>query len=442
MSWITQAPAAAWRDSRTLRLLAVCALGLVLNIPLAMIEGLVFDRQQRGEAAIDEITSRWGGAQTIAGPALVIPFTRFRADAKQDGAGKIETHHAVFLPRSLQVRGRLQTETRRRGIVAVPVYTLDLSVEGEFGPADAEELGIRGQDMEWERAALSVGISDMHALPGQPQLDWKGRGIAFRPGLAGLDAARDGIHASVDAGKNGETLRFAFTISLNGSRELMFVPFGEDSRVQLESNYAHPSFQGKWLPARREVSDAGFTADWTVSYLGRGYAQSWIAGTGATNAIEASRFGLRLLEPVDHYRMTERSVKYAILFVLLTFLLLWLIEVLAGIRVHPVQFLLVGAALCMFYLLELSLAEHVGFAPAYATASALVVALIGCYSAAVLHNRRRALAVAAACSGLYAYLYFLLANEDYSLLIGSLVLFLILAAVMYFTRRKDWYAVE
>jgi len=439
MASIPQWPATAWRNSRTLRLLTVALLALLLRIPVAMIESLVFEREQRGAAALEEITSRWGGAQTLAGPALVVPVTRLRTEPGTDGASRIETRHAVFLPKQLRLHGTLHTETRRRGIFAVPVYSLELTAEGEFGPIDVEALGIRATEVEWDRAALVVGVGDAHALPGQPEVEWDDRAIAFVPGLAGFDAAIEGIHAPVSVADDGKIRRFAFTFVLNGSGELMFTPFAEDTRVELESNYPHPSFQGRWLPVQREVSDRGFTADWTVSWLGRGYAQSWIAGGGAAAAVEPSRFGLRLAEPVDHYRMTERSVKYAILFVLLTFLLLWLIEVVAGIRVHPVQFLLVGAALCLFYLLELSLSEHLGFALAYGIASTLVVALIGGYSSSVLQRRSRALTVAAGCAGLYAYLYFLLANEDYSLLIGSLVLFVILAAVMYATRRKDWY---
>jgi len=442
MQSFPQWSAGAWRNSRTLRLLSIAALGLVLNVPMAMIEQLVYERQQRGESARAEITTRWGGAQTLAGPALVVPVTQFRGDPAGDSGGRIETRYAVFLPGQLRVRGELHAETRRRGIFSVPVYSLQLQMEGEFGPVDLAALGLRAADAEWERAVLAIGISDVHALPGQPLLDWNGRGIAFEPGPAGLDAARDGIHAPVAIGEGDGNRRFSLALTLNGSHELMFVPFAEEAHVDLVSNYLHPSFQGKWLPAWREIRPDGFEARWSISYLGRGYPQSWIAGGGIASAIDASRFGLRLEEPVDHYRMAERSAKYAILFVLLTFLLLWLIEVLSGIRVHPVQFLLVGSALCLFYLLELSLSEHLGFATAYAIASTLIVALIGGYCAAALRSRSRAAGVAAACSGLYGYLYFLLANEDYSLLIGSVVLFAILAATMYFTRAQDWYATD
>jgi inner membrane protein len=430
---------AASRNSRTLRLLGIGMLVLVLRIPIGLIDGLVSERQQRSNAAAAEVTSRWGGAQAIAGPALIIPVTRFRAGAAADDAARIEKRNAVFLSRKLQLRGALRTEIRRRGIFDVPVYSLDLTVQGEFGPVELASLGVRASDVEWDRAALAVGIGDVHALRGQPVLDWNGAGIAFKPGAAGLDAATDGIHAPVDIGDGSGGWTFSFPLSLNGSRELMFTPFAEDTLVELESNDAHPVFQGRWLPSRRDVSGAGFTAQWSISFLGRGYAQAWLAAPATASAVEASRFGVRLQEPVDHYRMSERSVKYAILFVLLTFVLLWAMEVFTDIRIHPVQYLLFGSALCMFYLLLLSLSEHVGFAPAYAAASALIVLTVTGYSAAVLQRRPRSLLVGAACSGLYAWLYFALANEDYSLLFGTTLLFLVLSAIMYFTRHRNWY---
>lgn len=428
------------KNSRTLRLLGIGLLVLLLRIPIGLIDGLVSERQQRGLAATGEVTASWGGAQTLAGPALVIPVTRFRTEPAANGAARIEKINAVFLPRTLRMQGELRTEIRHRGIFAIPVYTLDLAVEGEFGPLDVTALGLRAPDVEWDRAVLSVGIADVHALHGQPALRWNGADLAFQPGAAGLDASSDGIHAPVTVGDGTGSWSFRFPLSLNGSAELMFTPFAEHTRVDLKSNDASPVFQGKWLPARRDVSAAGFTAEWDVSFLGRGYAQSWFANAATASKIESSRFGLRVQEPVDHYRMSERSVKYAVLFVLLTFVLLWLMEVFADIRIHPIQFLLFGSALCMFYLLELSLAEHLGFATAYAAASVLVVLLVTGYGAAVLKRRSRSLIVGAACSGLYAWLYFLLAEEDYSLLFGTTLLFLVLASVMYFTRRRDWYA--
>jgi inner membrane protein len=188
------------------------------------------------------------------------------------------------------------------------------------------------------------------------------------------------------------------------------------------------------------VSATDFQAKWSIPFLGRNYPQAWTAEAKMSEAIDGSRFGVELVQPVDHYRMAERSVKYAFLFILLPFAVVWLIEVLVGVRVHPIQYLMLGGALCLFYLLELSLSEHIGFPLAYAMASISIIALVGAYSAAVLHRKRLASLLAAGVALLYAYLYILLMNEDYALLIGSLGLFAILAAVMYATRRVNWYA--
>lgn len=419
--------------SRTVRLLGIGLLVLLLRIPIAMIDELVVERRERGQEVTNEITASWGGAQTLLGPALVVPVNSFRG-------AQVETQHAVFLPLQLRLRGSLKVELRRRGIFPVPVFALDLGAEGRFGALDPSALGVRAADLDWQRAVLALGISDVHAISGQPVLSWNGSGIAFQPGVAGLGLAADGVHAPVAVGDGSGEWHFSFPLKLNGSGELMFVPFAEDTSIELDSNFPHPSFHGKWLPDAREIGAHGFSASWNISFLGRGYAQSWIAETADLNAaVQASRFGLEVRQPVDRYLMSERSVKYALLFVLLTFVLLWLVETFAELRIHPIQYLLFGAALCLFYLLLLSLSEHLGFGAAYGTASLVVVLMVTGYGVAVLQRRSRALTIGAACAALYGWLYFLLANEDYSLLAGSLVLCLILGGIMYCTRHRNWY---
>jgi inner membrane protein len=237
-----------------------------------------------------------------------------------------------------------------------------------------------------------------------------------------------------------QRVAFSFPLSLNGSLGVDVAPFGRTTDVEMQGDDGHPSFQGNWLPAERTVASDSFRARWAISFLGRSYPQAWTSETQMREPIDASRFGVQLVNPVDHYRMAARSVKYASLFILLTFATVWLIEVLSGVRVHAIQYLLLGGALCIFFLLELSLSEHLGFPTAYATASAAVVAMVAAYSAVVLGRLRRALVVAAGVVLLYAYLYLLLMNEDYALLIGSVGLFAILGAIMFVTRRVDWYA--
>ena len=434
--------ATSMRHSQTLRILSVGFLALLLQIPVSMIDGLVRERQQRRDVAVGDVSSKWGNAQSLTGPALVVPYQHRWVEAS--GSSQVvrtETRHAIFLPEQLRIRGTMRSEVRRRGIFSVPVYTLPLEIEGEFARPSFQELGVDASAVDWSRVHVAMGISDARAIQRQTTLTWNDTRSDFLPGTRGFTDAGSGIHAPVAMSAATDRVRFAFPLALNGSLRVDVVPFGRTTDVQLAGDYGHPSFQGKWLPAQRTVERDRFSARWSVSFLGRSYPQSWTSAQGMEEAIGGSRFGVELVDPVDHYHMAARSVKYAGLFIVLTFATLWLIEVLSGVRVHPIQYLLLGGALCLFNLLELSLSEHLGFPAAYALASLLVIGMVGAYSLAVLRRRVHALVVAAGVALLYAYLYLLLMNEDYALLIGSIGLFTILGAIMFVTRRVDWYAV-
>ena len=429
------------RGSQTLRLLSVGFLALLLQIPIAMISSLVRERQQRRDEAVMEVSSSWGYAQSITGPALVIPYAHRWTEVGAGGQQltRTETRNAIFLPEQLSLRGTLDSEIRTRGIFSVPVYTLALVTEGEFARPRFSDLGIDPASVDWARAHLAVGVSDARAIQETATLAWNQQQVPFLPGTRGFTEGGTGIHAPVSVSEATERVPFSFPLRLNGSLRTDVVPFGQTTNVEMRADYGHPSFQGNWLPTRRTISNDAFDATWTVSFLGRGYPQAWTSQTPMIAAIHGSRFGVQLVDPVDHYRMAARSVKYASLFIVLSFAALWLMEILTGIRVHPIQYLLLGGALCLFYLLELSLSEHIGFPLAYTIASIAVIAMVGAYSLVVLRRPAHALIMAVGVAGLYAYLYLLLMNEDYALLIGSIGLFAILGAIMYVTRRVDWY---
>jgi inner membrane protein len=372
---------------------------------------------------------------------LVLPYVVQRTESAPSGETTVrtETRHAVFLPRQLEAEGRIETELRRRGIFAVPVYGLNLSLNGDFGPPNLAELDIDPSSVQWERVHVTVGISDVRAIREQSVLEFNERQSQFIPGVGGFLEAGAGIHANVDGESAKSGFRFSLPLALNGSLSMFLAPFAEQTVLHLTSNSPFPNFQGNWLPAERSVSGTGFDAVWRVSYLGRNYPQGWVSSADMRKVIDASRFGVELTNPVDHYRMAERSVKYAGLFILLTFASIWLIEVLANVRVHPIQYLMVGAALCVFYLLELSLSEHIQFPLAYALASLSIVLMIGAYSRAIFGRGRRSGIVAGGVTTLYGYLFVLLTNEDGALLVGSISLFFILGVIMYVTRHIDWY---
>jgi inner membrane protein len=433
----------ALRNSQMLRLLSVVALALMLLIPVMMIGGLVRERQGRRGEVITEVSSSWGNRQVITGPALVVPYTHRWTETSSRGETIVHTtdQKAIFLPRELHAQGTIEAENLHRGIFNVPVYKLHLNVEGEFDAPDLAALDPATSSIDWDKASLIVGISDVRAIQQQTAVSWNGDAIPFLPGAADFAASAVGIHAVVGARAGKPGFRFSFPLVLNGSAGVDLAPFGQTTRVELRSASARPSFQGKWLPVQRSVSDAGFSATWDIPYLGRNYPQAWTSASNMSEAIDGSRFGVDLAGTVDHYRMADRSVKYAGLFILLTFVCVWLIEVLAGVRVHPIQYLLLGAALCLFYLLELSLSEHLGFALAFVCASLAVIGLVTGYAWVIFHRRSRTLLVAGGVAGLYTYLYVLLTNEDFALLVGSIALFVILATVMFVTRRIDWFTV-
>jgi inner membrane protein len=435
-------PWASAGKSPFVRLLAIGFLVLLLHIPTSMIQGVIRERQATRAGAISEVTEKWGRHQTVLGPLITVPYVKKTYERDKDGAQKVHTEirYANFLPERLQISGKIETEVRYRGIFEVPVYRMPLTLTGQFARPDLSEWKINAEDILWDRAYLSVRISDVRAITNQAFVTWNDGAVSFLPGSGDASPKSPGIHAELKSLLQTEPLRFSFTLNLNGSEKALFAPFGKKTTLALTSNWADPSFQGAWLPSKREVGDKGFHAIWTIPFLGRNYPQSWISGKGFERSIYASLFGVSLISPVDQYRMADRSVKYVTLFLALTFVVLWLFEVLASIRVHLVQYLLVGAGMCLFYLLELSLAEHLGFNLAYTIASCAIVALVSSYCVAVLKSGPRAVVVGAAIVLLYGYLYILLREQDYALLVGSVGLFAVLATIMYLTRRVDWYA--
>jgi inner membrane protein len=320
------------------------------------------------------------------------------------------------------------------------VYRTSLEIACVFAMPDLADLRIDPTQVEWSRSELVLGIADVHAIQSHATATWDGVELRFRSGPGSSDL-KAGIHAPIAKPFVVAASRVVVHVDLNGSRGLYFTPVGEQSTVTVTSNWPSPSFQGNWLPGEHRVGADGFRARWQIPFLGRNQPPAWTSASPHTlSDLGDAAFGVDLVTPVDAHRMSERSVKYARLFVLLTFGVIWLIEVLAGVRVHPIQYLLIGGALCTFYLLELSLAEQLGFATAYVLAGTAVVGLVGLYAAVALGGWSRALAVGGTIGALYGYLYVLLTNEDYALLLGSLGVFAAVAATMLLTRKVDWYA--
>ncbi len=432
------------RTSQFLRALVIVFIILLLQIPTLMVQGLVRERQSLRMEAISDITVKRGAQQTLIGPRLIIPYIKRTTVGTGDKqTTKTETQYGSFLPSELNIDGTLTTELLYRGIFEVPVYKGELAIAGTFTKPDLSPWSVDPKDILWNNAELVIEIADAHAIQNQVKLGWNDQQIAFAPGLGkyggNLNPGNAGIFASLKGQMTANAFKFNVPITLNGSERLAFAPMGELTKVNLKADWPSPSFQGLWLPTERETGSENFTATWQIPSLGRNFPQAWNTDQPvAADVIQNSVFGVDLISPVDNYRMTERSLKYNFLFLLLTFVTFWLFEATTRLRVHPLQYLMVGAAMTMFYLLQLALSEHIGFDAAYAVASGAVVVLITVYSVAVLRAKGRGGIIGVLEAALYGYLYFVLANESYSLLIGSLGLFVFLAIAMYFTRSMDW----
>ncbi len=433
------------RNSKLLRVLLIGFLILLLQIPIEMISGVIGEREATRDNAVREVTSSWGGNQSIVGPSITVPYLHHWTEQRTTGSQvesftRTETRYATFLPETLRITGTTASEVRYRGIFQVLLYTLSLEVSGGFSRPDFSAWGTDAEDILWEQAYLSLGVSDSKGITDQAVLNWNGDEFVFSPGSGDSSGAGPGIHVPLTQALEGEAFDFSFPLALNGSEGVYFTPFGRETEVELTSDWPDPSFEGNWLPKERSVSADGFEATWSIPFLGRNYPQQWKTGSDFDEAINTSQFGVRFFVPIDNYRMGHRSVKYAPLFLVLTFITLWLFEILSGVRIHPLQYLLLGAGMSVFYLLELSLAEHIGFLAAYIAASSAIVLLIGSYSSVVLKSPTRASIVGSITAVLYGNLYILLRSQDYALLIGSIGLFVVIATVMYLTRKINFSA--
>ena len=356
-----------FRDSVLFKMLVIGLLILALGIPLMMVRGQILERRQRRESVVSEVYSTWGNAQTLGGPVLTVPYQVHSRDNK----GKVvstSTYHAYFLPETLKVDGRLFPELRRRGIFEVAVYRADLHVSGTFQRPSFAEWEIPPQDVLWDKAWLSIGVPDMKGIRRNVRLVWNGRALQFSPGGGVTGLWSTGLRVPVSGlaqAPERQAYPFAFDLALRGSQQLCFLPFGKQSTVALRSSWPDPSFSGGFLPESRRVTSKGFEATWSVPYFGRSYPQQWREAEREQlvpdAGVQESAFGVELYQPVDVYLQTERSVKYGMLFLVLTFLAFFLFEAFSPVLLHPMHYLLVGSALCLFYVLLLSISEHIPF---------------------------------------------------------------------------------
>ena len=446
-----------------LKIAMVIVLVLAILIPLAMIRGTIAERQQYRQQAVDEVTRGYAGEQGLAGPVLVVPYREQVEVEERDATGVLRKQvrevdrQWLFFPKTMHVHGRVLPSIRKRGLHQVRVYEWQGSIDAAFDVRlpDADPARPRTLGAPW----LDIGIADVRGLVGAPTLRVAGAATPILQGQKGRGGG--GVHAVLPAALvAGERIAFPvqFGFALRGTEALAIVPLADTNRIVLDSPWPHPQFNGDFLPRTHRIDGKGFHAEWDVSSLASNAQAQYREGgaamgkatpapghDGVAAAVEASasidRVGLSLVEPVNLYSKVDRASKYGLLFVLLTFVGFFLFETIKQLPIHPIQYALVGLALAIFFLLLLSLSEHIAFGLAYLAAALACIGLIGYYVGHVLRSRTRGMGFAAMLGLLYAALYGLLMSEDNALVLGAGLLFVVLAAIMVATRKVDWYQV-
>lgn len=408
-------------------------LALVLLIPTLLIMNLVQERMYRAQEVKHDISAQWGARQELSGPVISIPYWHFVKTGKKVSRVKGYAH---FLPSDLKISGNLVPEIKHLSIFEMTVYTANLKMTGSFDKLDLSKVDIPYSDFLFSEAQVLFGLSDFKGIKEEMALTWDQKKITLNAGLPSTNLIEKGLSAPLvmNQGISQENHTFSMNITLRGAEGISFLPFGKKTEVDLKSNWSDPAFKGN-SPISK-ITDSAFTAKWTMLHVNREYPQVW--KDGIKYMTNDSSFGVDLINPVNHYSKTERSVKYAILIILLTFVVYFFIEIFQKRSAHAIQYLLIGAALVIFYTLLLSISEIIGFNWAYLIAATATVVLVGTYTSSVFNSKKSGLIFSSFLTGLYVFIFSLIQLQDQALLCGSIGLFIILALIMYASRKIDW----
>lgn len=426
-----------------LKLAAIGFIALILLIPLQMIKGLIQERQSFRQEAMDAVAKSWARAQTLSGPVLVIPYKQQFEVKQWDEKKRVETtvtkvsHFKHYLtPEIFFATADLTTEERYKGIYTFPVYRSKIQMEGTFRIQGIDFI-FESEDLSFHKPPyLIMGIDDTRGIRSVPSMEWGNRKFEFLPGCPDNDLP-SGIHSPlpiIDKEALDTTVPFRFSLDLQGMQTFQVTPLGKDATIQFRSNWPHPSFAGPFPTSSSEIRDDGFDAAWTLSHFATNLGQIDNPGN-----LSGKSVGIEFFNPVDVYMVTERALKYGFLFIGLTFVIFFLYEILKSLKIHPVEYGLVGIALALFFLLLLSLTEHIPFGWAYLVSAAACIGLLAFYVSHIMKSVARGGTFALLTGFIYAALYCILQLQDYALLTGSLLLFLVLGAIMFLTRNIDWH---
>lgn len=440
----------------TLKILMMVGMTILLLVPLLMIRGVIQERQFYRDEAVRSVARGTAGPQALSGPVLMVPYTNTVEVEEKNANGEVirkvrqdgESGQWLFFPTTMTVNGTIEPRIKSLGLHDVRSYevagrvvaSFDVNIPADTNPALPRKIG---------QPVLNFGIADVRGVAGVPKLMVDRRELKLNRGIVGREGT--GLHAMLATPRAGDALRFGtdFRFALEGTEHLAVVPLAQNNRVTLASEWRHPQFSGSFTARSKDIGDKGFKADWEVSSLASNAQSQYLGGRTVPNpgAIGLSgeadlgmdAVAVSLVDPVNIYSQADRASKYGILFVLLTFVGFFMFELIKQLRIHPIQYGLVGLALAIFFLLLVALSEHIAFGLAYLIASAACIGLLGYYVSHVLRSWMRGLGFAMMISLLYAVLYGLLISEDNAMVMGAGLLFLILAAIMIVTRRVDWY---
>jgi len=397
-----------------------------------MIQSLITDRQQYRFVAIHEISKSWAGAQTIAGPMITVTTKKEKED--KEGKKYFVTRSYHYLPENLKINVEITSEKRYKGIYEVMLYKSKIKMSGNF---NLEKLFEQFADKTIEQSYISFNISDLGGIQKDVMLKLNGRNYNLMSGLKNK-IFKNGFYSDFELNTEDVLQNIDIDLELNGMENLNFIPLGKFTEVNIKSLWNNPGFAGAFLPTTREITEDGFTAQWKVNHFNRSYPQEW---EGKTYDAFPSAFGVKLLVPVDEYQKTMRTSKYGLMIIVVTFLSFFMIELFSKKVIHPIQYLLVGLALLIFYSILLAISEYILFQYSYLISSLLIIALIGFYIKSIYESKQIATIITGMLFMFYGFMYVILQLQDYSLLLGTIALFIILAAIMFFTRKINWFEI-
>ncbi len=433
------------RNSITARMLVVGFLLLVLLIPLEFVKSLINERAYRQEEVVREINEKWGNEVLLSGPIVKIPYKVISEEKIFNEKSnsyytktKESIENAYFFPDKLNIISQVDTKPLNRSIYESVVYSAAIDVKGNFPIIDFSDTDIADENILWEKATVLLKTSNLKGIKTTPVVNLASEALSMTPQYSTeyLNTIQSNYIANAKE-IFAAPLPFSFDLKINGSESLKFLPIGKETDATMQSNWHSPSFDGNFLPedTNKEISKDGFTANWRILQINRQFEQSFF---GHLPDLSASAFGTKLIIPVDEYQKSERTAKYGFMVIGLTLLVFLLIQLVSKIYIHPFQYVMIGLALVMFYTLLISISEHCNFFKAYAIAAVSVLVLITVYSRAILKGFKFPLLICASLASLYGFIYVIIQLENYALLVGSIGLFLILAIIMFASRRIDW----